>query len=183
MKPLLVAPVVPPPIILGVTLTIDHNRGLRRSLRTNFGLSNRAINARMDPDLDLIYLSETILSGSLPCLATLDQPDVTTVTLRAGYLECQGTDGQGSRRNMPDLANLETGNCFLTANNHKVAIAAFVNNELQATRVVLEVTSCLNLLDYLRSEDFTLEISGTNRRRLTRPLAIQAVLEFTVDVS
>ncbi|GGF18745.1 hypothetical protein [Hymenobacter cavernae] len=183
MKPLLVAPVVPPPIILGVMLTIDHNRGLRRSLRTNFGLSNRAINTRMDPALDMIYLSETTLSGSLPCLATLDQPDITAVTLRAGYLECQGGDSQDSRRHMPDLASLATGNCFLTANNHKVAIATFVNAEPRATRIAMEVTSRLNLLDYLRAEDFTLEISGTNRRRLTRPLAIHAVLEFTADIS
>jgi hypothetical protein len=39
------------------------------------------------------------------------------------------------------------------------------------------------LLEYLRSDWFTLEISGTNRRRLTRPLGFSAVLEFDLQMS
>jgi len=174
-------PVVPPPIILATVLTIDHNQGLRRSLKTNFGLSTRTINERLDPDMDLIYLSETTLLGSLPCLAVLDKGDVTVVTLRMGYLECQLPQSQDGRRTS-SLANLASGSCFLSANNRKVAIASFTNHELEPTRINMEVSHRPNLLDYLRTDSFTLEISGINRRRLTRPLAIQAVLEFAVEM-
>ncbi|OUJ72438.1 hypothetical protein BXP70_17895 [Hymenobacter crusticola] len=174
-------PVVPPPIILATVLTVDHNQGLRRSLRTNFGLSTQAINARLDPDMDLLYLSETTLPGSLPCLAVLEQPGITIVTLRTGYLECVLPHNKEGRRPTSSLANLATGNCFLSANNRKVAIAAFSNQELEPERILLEVSHRPNLLDYLRTESFTLEISGAHRRRLTRPLSVQVMLEFTVE--
>ncbi|WP_324671609.1 hypothetical protein [Hymenobacter sp. GOD-10R] len=181
MKPLLMVPVVPPPITLAAVLTIDPTQGLRRSLRTNFGLSTRAINEHLDPDMDLIYLSETTLPGSLPCLTVLDQHDVTVVTLRSGYLECLLSKNKEGRRGVSSLANLATGNCFLSANNRKVSIASFTNHELEPTRIAMDVPHWPNLLDYLRTDSFTLEISGINRRRLTKPLSIQAVLEFAVE--
>jgi len=174
-------PVVPPPIVLAAVLTIDPNQGLHRSLRTNFGLSTQAIKAHLDPDMDLLYLAETTLPSSLPCLAVLNQPGITAVTLRAGCLECVLPRSKDGRRSTSSLANLATGNCFLSANNRKVAIASFSNQELEPGRMNLEVMHRPNLLDYLRAENFTLEISGAHRRRLTRSLSVQTVLEFIVE--
>lgn len=171
------------PVVLGVALTISHNEGLRRSLRTAFGLSTRAINLRIDPGMDLIFLCETTLPGSLPCLAALTHPSVTAVTLREACLTWNQPQGQAIGRGTPTLGALESGSCFLTANSRKVPIAMFGPRDVHATRIDMELQGQPNLLEFLRSEWFTLEISGTNRRRLTRPLAFQVNLQFEVQTA
>lgn len=172
-----------PPVVLGVALTIAHHEGLRRSLRTAFGLSTRAINLRIDPGMDLIFLCETTLPGSLPCLSTLTHPSVTAVTLREASLTWSQPQGQAIGRGTPTLGALESGSCFLTANSRKIPIAMFGPRDVHATRIDMELQGQPNLLEFLRSEWFTLEISGTNRRRLTRPLAFQANLQFEVQTA
>ncbi|MBX0290562.1 hypothetical protein K3G63_08945 [Hymenobacter sp. HSC-4F20] len=184
MKPLpVVPPATAPPVILGVGLTIAHNEGLRRSLRTAFGLSTRAINLRIDPGMDLIFLCETTLPGTLPCLASLTHPGVTTVTLREACLTWSQPPGQAIGRGTPTLGALESGSCFLTANGRKVPIATFSPENIHSSRIEMELQGQPNLLEFLRAEWFTLEISGTNRRRLTRPLAFQTSLQFEVRLA
>lgn len=169
-----------PPVVLGVALTIAHHEGLRRSLRSAFGLSTRAINLRIDPGMDLIFLCETTLPGSLPCLASLTHPGVTAVTLHSAELEWAVDPDHAIGRGTPTLGALESGNCFLTANSRKIPIAAFGPRNVQPTHIEMELLGQPNLLEFLRSEWFTLEISGTNRRRLNRPLAFRANLHFEV---
>ncbi|RYU79406.1 hypothetical protein [Hymenobacter persicinus] len=173
----------PPPVVLGVDLTIANQESLRRSLRSAFGLNSRAINLRIDPGMDLIYLCEAILPNTLPCLTSLTGPGVTAVTLRAARLTWQPEPGHAIGRGTSTLAALESGTCFLTANSRKIAVASFTNRTVHATHIEMEVQGRPNLLDYLRTDWFTLEISGTNRRRLSQPLAFSAVLEFDVQLS
>lgn len=177
------SPTTAPPVILGVDLTIAHHEGLRRSLRTAFGLSTRAINLRIDPGMDLIFLCETTLPGTLPCLASLTHPGVTAVTLREACLTWQQPAGQAIGRGTPTLGALENGSCFLTANGRKVPIATFTPENIHSSRIEMELQGQPNLLEFLRAEWFTLEISGTNRRRLTRPLTFQANLQFEVRIA
>ena len=169
-----------PPVILGVALTIGRHEGLRRSLRTAFGVSTRAINLRIDPGMDLIFLCEATLPGTLPCLAALTAPDVAAVVLRSVQLEWQPEQDHGIGRGTPTLGALESGNCFLTANSRKIHVASFGPQQVQPTHVDMLVQGGANLLEFLRSDWFTLEISGTNRRRLSRPLAFRANLEFSI---
>ncbi|MFD2786631.1 hypothetical protein [Hymenobacter rubripertinctus] len=170
------------PVELGVALTITHHEGVRRSLRTAFGLSSRALNLRIDAGMDLIFLCETTLPGSLPCLASLTHPAVRAVMLRQATLSWVPDTGQGIGRGTPTLGALERGNCFLTANSRKVPIATFGPANVQPTRVDMELLGQPNLLEFLRSEWFTLEISGTNRRRLSRSLAFRIDLQFEVQM-
>ena len=114
-----------PPIVLGVALTIGLHEGLRRSLHTVFGLRTRAINLRIDPSMDLIYLCETTLPNTLPCLSSLTRPGVVAVILRSVRLEWHPETNHPIGRGTPTLAALESGNCFLTANGRKVSIASF----------------------------------------------------------
>ncbi|TGE29512.1 hypothetical protein [Hymenobacter metallicola] len=172
-----------PPVVLGIELTIANHQGLRKSLRSAFGLNTRAINLRIDPGMDLIYLCEATLPSTLPCLSSLTRPGVIAVILRSVRLEWHPEPNQGIGRGTPTLAALESGNCFLTANGRKVSIAAFASRHVHPTSIVMEAQGHPNLLEYLRADYFTLEISGTNRRRLTRPLAFSAVLEFDVQLA
>ncbi|TGE14635.1 hypothetical protein [Hymenobacter elongatus] len=167
-----------PPVVLGVELTIANHQGLRQSLRSTFGLNTRAINLRIDPSMDLIYLCESTLPSSLPCLSSLTRPGVVAVMLRSVRLEWHPETTHPIGRGTPTLAALESGSCFLTANGRKVSIASFSSRHVHPTRIVMEAQGRPNLLEYLRADSFTLEISGTNRRRLVRPLAFSAVLEF-----
>ncbi|WP_303310887.1 hypothetical protein [Hymenobacter sp. BT730] len=169
-----------PPVVLGVDLRIEHQEDLRRSIRSAFGINTRAIRLRIDPSLDLIYLSEVQLPGSLACLESLTRPEVVAVMLRKASMEWHPEEGQTTSRGTPTLAALETGNCFLTANNHKIHIASFTNHSANPNRITMELLGRPNLLEYLRAEWFTLEISGTNRRRLVRPLGFSVRLEFDV---
>jgi hypothetical protein len=169
-----------PPVILDVALTISTHEGLRRSLRSAFGLSTRAINLRIDPGMDLIFLCETTLPGSLPCLASLTHPGVTAVTLQEACLDWVPDPEQAIGRGTPTLGALESGSCFLTANSRKVPIATFSPRNVHPTHIEMELLGQPNLLEFLRSEWFTLEISGINRRRLNRPLAFTANLQFEV---
>lgn len=172
-----------PPVVLGVELTIANHQDLRKSIRSAFGLNTRAINLRIDPGMDLIFLCETTLPSTLPCLASLTRPGVMAVLLRSVRLEWHPEANQNIGRGTSTLAALESGNCFLTANGRKVAIASFTTRHVHPTQIVMEAQGRPNLLEYLRAESFTLEISGTNRRRLTRPLAFSAVLEFDVQLA
>ena len=172
-----------PPVILGVELTIDLNEGLRRSLRTAFGMKTRAINLRIDPSMDLIFLCEKTLPGTLPCLGALTRPGVIAVTLREAHLAWQPDPEHPIGRGTSTLAALESGSCFLTANSRKIAIASFSERNVHPTHVTMEMLGRPNLLEYLRSDWFTLEISGTNRRRLTRPLGFSALLEFDLQLN
>ncbi|MCB2377831.1 hypothetical protein LGH70_09580 [Hymenobacter sp. BT635] len=172
-----------PPVVLGVELTIANHQDVRKSLRSAFGLNTRAINLRIDPSMDLIYLCETTLPNTLPCLSSLTRPGVVAVILRSVRLEWHPETNQAIGRGTPTLAALESGSCFLTANGRKVSIASFSSRNVHPTRIVMEPQGEPNLLEYLRADSFTLEISGTNRRRLTRSLAFSAVLEFDVKLA
>lgn len=178
MKTGYLSPTPQPPVVLGVALTIAHNESLRRSLNTVFGTRTRAISLQIDPGMDLIFLCETTIPCSLPCLASLTEPGLSVVTLRSVQLEWQPDPDHPIGRGTSTLAALESGSCFLSANSRKIAVATFSSRNVHPTRVNMELHGHPNLLDYLRNEFFTLEISGTNRRRLTRPLAFKAVLEF-----
>ncbi|SHM22948.1 hypothetical protein [Hymenobacter psychrotolerans] len=182
MKPLSAPAAALPPVVLGVALTIGQNESLRRSLHSAFGLKTRAINLRIDPSMELVFLCETTLPGTLPCLAALTRPGVVAVTLREAYLAWQPDPEHPIGRGSSTLAVLASGNCFLTANSRKIHIAAFSERNVHSTHVIMEMQGRPNLLEYLRSDWFTLEISGTNRRRLTKPLAFSAVLEFDLQL-
>ncbi len=182
MNPLLI-PAALPPVVLGVALTIGLQEGMRRSLSTAFGLRTRAINLRIDPGMDHVFLCEVTLPGTLACLAALTRPGITAVTLRQAQLEWQPDPEHPIGRDTSTLAALESGSCFLTANTRKIPIAAFSGRNVHATHINMELQGRPNLLEYLRSDWFTLEISGTNRRRLTRPLAFSTILEFDLQTS
>lgn len=170
-------------MILGVDLTIANHEGLRRSLQSAFGVSTRAINLRIDPGLDLIFLCEATISSSLPCLAAITSANVTAVRLRDARLTWAPEPGQAIGRGTPTLGALESGSCFLMANNRKVLIASFSPRMVFPTHVDMEKQGQLNLLEFLRADTFTLEVSGTNRRRLARPLHFSVVLSFEVQLA
>lgn len=172
-----------PAVVLGVDLTIAHHEGLRRSLRSAFGTNTRAINMRIDPGMDLIFLCEATLPGTLPCLTELTRPGITAVWLREARLEWSSDPNYPIGRGTPTLGALDTGSCFLTANNQKVPVAAFSSRQIHTTHIGMELLGQPNLLEFLRADWFTLEVSGTNRRRLTRPLAFTAILSFEVETS
>jgi|GEM_PF-6379533 len=172
-----------PPVVLDVDLTIANQESLRPSLCAAFGLSSRAITLCIDPSIDLIYPCETTLPNTLPCLTALTGPGVAAVTLRAVHLAWQPDPEHPIGRGTSTLAALESGTCFLTAKSRKIAVASFTDRSVHTTHVEMEVQAHPNLLEYLRTDWFTLEISGTNRRRLTRPLAFSAVLEFDVRLN
>ncbi|SNC66874.1 hypothetical protein SAMN06265337_1758 [Hymenobacter gelipurpurascens] len=170
-----------PPVVLGVDLTIAHNEGLRRSLRSAFGVSTRAINLRIDPGMDLIFLCEATLSSSLPCLAAITASNVMAVRLREAQLTWNPDPDHAIGRGTPTLGALESGSCFLMANSRKVPIASFSPRNVHPTHVDMELQGQLNLLEFLRADNFTVEVSGTNRRRLTRPLTFSVVLSFEIQ--
>ncbi|TGD82659.1 hypothetical protein [Hymenobacter wooponensis] len=172
-----------PPVVLGVDLTIANHEGLRRSLQSAFGVSTRAINLRIDPGMDLIFLCETTIPSSLPCLAAITRSNVTAVKLRDARLTWSPEPDHPIGRGTPTLGALESGSCFLMANNRKVLIASFSPRAVHPTHVEMEKQGQLNLLDFLRADTFTLEVSGTNRRRLARPLNFSVVLSFEVQVA
>ena len=172
-----------PPVVLGVDLTISHQESIRRSLRSAFGVSTRAINLRIDPGMDRVFLCETTLPGTLPCLAALTHPSVSAVVLRQATLSWVPEPEQTIGRGTPTLGALERGNCFLTANSRKVPIATFTPAEVRSSKVEMTLLGEPNLLEFLRSDWFTLEISGTNRRRLNRSLVFQARLQFEVRMA
>ncbi|UYZ64832.1 hypothetical protein [Hymenobacter weizhouensis] len=175
------ASVARPPVVLGVALTISQHEGLGRAAQTAFGVSTRAINLRIDPGMDLIFLCEATLPGTLPCLAALTAPDVAAVLLRSAQLEWLPEPGRSVGRGTPTLGALESGNCFLTANSRKIHVASFGPRQVQPAQVPMQIQGSTNLLEFLRAEWFTLEISGTNRRRLSRPLTFRASLEFAIQ--
>lgn len=183
MNSLAFAPPTLPPVVLGVDLTITQHENLRQSLRTAFGLKTRTINLQIDSGLDLVFLCEIALPGSLPCLTALTRPGVAAVTLRSARLEWLRDPDHCTGRGTSTLAALESGNCFLTTGTSKIPIATFTSQNVHSTHVTMELAGRPNLLEYLRSDWFTLEISGTNRRRLSRPLAFQAVLEFDLRMA
>ncbi|GAB3226796.1 hypothetical protein GCM10027346_09470 [Hymenobacter seoulensis] len=150
-------------------------------MQSAFGLSTKAINLRIDPGMDLIFLCEATLPSTLPCLASLMHPSITAVTLRKATLTWIPEEGQAIGRGTPTLGALESGNCFLTANSRKVSIATFGPHQVHPTHIDMELQGQPNLIEFLRSDWFTLEISGTNRRRLTRPLAFQVSLQFEIQ--
>lgn len=178
-----VAPPPTPPVVLGVDLTIAHHEGLRRSLRSAFGVSTRAINMRIDPGMDLIFLCEATLPNSLPCLASLTRPGVVAVWLREARLEWSPDPEHPIGRGTPTLGALDSGSCFLTAHNRKISVASFTTRQVHTTHISMELQGQPNLLEFLRADWFTLEVSGTNRRRLTRPLQFSAVLSFEVQLA
>ena len=102
--------------------------------------------------------------------------------LRQATLSWVADGEQGIGRGTPTLGALERGNCFLTANSRKVPIATFGPANVQPARVDMELLGQPNLLEFLRSEWFTLEISGTNRRRLNRSLEFRVDLQFEVQM-
>jgi hypothetical protein len=172
----------PPPVVLGVDLTIANHEGLRRSLRSAFGVSTRAINLRIDPGMDLIFLCEATISSSLPCLTAVTAPNVVAVQLREAQLKWNPDPDHAIGRGTPTLGALESGSCFLMANSRKVPIASFSPRNVHPTHVDMELQSQLNLLEFLRADTFTIEVSGTNRRRLTRPLSFSVVLSFEIQL-
>lgn len=163
----------PPPVVLGVALTIarrERPRPVASAIRT------RSVRLRIDPSLEQIFLIEATLSGSLECLRPLTQPGVTALYLRAAYLEpVLLADGQ---RHGPALTVLSSGNCFITTQQRKALIAGFDQANIRPNGIELDVASRVNLLDYLRADWFTLELSGTHRRRFSRPLPLHLQLEF-----
>lgn len=170
--------VAPPPVVLGVALTIarrERPRPVASAIRT------RSVRLRIDPSLEQIYLIEATLPGSLECLQPLTQPGVASLYLRSARLEpVQSVDGQ---RHGPALTALSSGNCFITTQQRKALIAVFDPEDIQPDRIELEVASRVNLLDYLRADWFTLELSGTHRRRFSRPLPLRLQLEFETQLA
>lgn len=147
-------------------------------LHDTLGHTTHAVELRIDPGMDLVFLTEVTLSKSLPCLRGLARPGIPGVWLRRAQLEWHALDGHSTGRGGPTLAALESGNCFLMANDQKVPIATFSNASRSATNVAMDLLPPTNLLEFLRAEHFTLEISGANRRHLTQPLPLRLKLEF-----
>ena len=168
---------------LGVALTIDQHEGMRHSLRAALGVRSRALNLRINPSMDLIFLCESTMPGNLPCLAALTQPAVTAVVLRRATLSWAPDPGVSIGQGSASLKALARGNCFLTANNQKIPIASFGLANVKSAQIEMDLLGQPNLLEFLRAEFFTLEISGTNRRRLNRPLAVQINLQFDVRMA
>ena len=181
MNPTILPTAVQPPILLDINLVIDQQQALRQTLRRERGGSTRAIKMRIDPSMDLVFLSEVTLAKTLPCLRRLAQPGTTGVWLRGAHLECpRPTPNAG--RSVSSLAVLESGSCFLMADDQKIPIATFVNEDADPAHVVMDLLQPTNLLDFLLAETFTVEISGVNRRRLAHPLALSLALEFDTQL-
>ena len=181
MNPTISPPVVQPLILLGIDLVIDQQQTLRQTLRRGRGSNTRAIKMRIDPGMDLVFLSEVTLSKTLPCLRRLAHPGTTGVWLRGAHLECPAP-APNAGRNVPSLAVLESGSCFLMADDQKIPIATFVNEDANPAHVTMSLLPPTNLLDFLSAETFTVEISGVNRHRLARPLALSLTLEFDTQL-
>ncbi|MCC3158185.1 hypothetical protein LJ737_13130 [Hymenobacter sp. 15J16-1T3B] len=168
--------VAPPPVVLGVALTIARHqrpRPLASTIRT------RSVKLRIDPSLEQIYLIEATLPGNLECLGPLTQPNVTALYLRAARLELLPVlRPDGRPQHGPSLAALATGNCFISTQSHKTLLAGFGEDDIRPDRIDMVVQGRVNLLDYLRTDWFTLELSGTHRRRFSRPLPLRLQLEF-----
>ncbi len=167
-------------VLDGLVLTINQHESIRRSLRSAFGLRTRTLHLRVDPVMDLIFLCEAVVPGSLPCLAVLTHPAITAVVLRQATLTRIQNPNPVAGRGSASLRSLEKGNCFLTANSRKVPIASFGPTNVQPSQIEMELLGQPNLLEFLRAEFFTLEISGTNWRRLSRSLALQVSLQFEI---
>ncbi|OON67284.1 hypothetical protein [Hymenobacter sp. CRA2] len=162
-----------PPVVLGVALTIARHERVRLG-------SVRTLRLQIGPSLDLIYLAEVNLPGNLSCLAPLTEPNVVALTLRAARLELLPDESEGSGK-MSNLKALGSGQCFLTTQNRKVLVAAFAEAHVQPHVVHMTVENQVNLLEYLRTDWFTLELSGTHRCRLTRALPLRLELEFDMQ--
>ena len=181
MNPTIPLPAVQPPILLDIDLVIDQQQTLRQTLRGVRGGTTRAIKMRIDPSIDLVFLSEITLSKTLPCLRRLAHPGTTGVWLRSAHLECS-PPSPNAGRNASSLAVLESGSCFLMADDQKIPIATFLNEDENPAHVAMDLLQPVNLLDFLLAETFTVEISGVNRRRLTHPLALSLALEFDTQL-
>ena len=181
MNPITLPAAVQPPILLDIDLVIDQQQALGQLPRPGRGSSTRAIQMRIDPSVDLVFLSEVTLSRTLPCLRRLAQPGTAGVWLRRAHLECS-RPASAAGRNVPSLAVLESGSCFLTADDQKIPIATFVNEDANPAHVAMDLLQPTNLLDFLLAETFTVEISGVNRRRLAHPLALSLALEFNTQL-
>jgi hypothetical protein len=170
----------PVPVVLGVALTISRFEPLRPPLARR---RTRFVRLRIDPSLELIYLIEATLPGNMECLTSLTQPNLNALTLQAARVEL--LPGVVNRRlhHGPTLTALSSGNCFLTSHNRKALIASFSEDEVQPEVIHMQVQNRLNLLDYLRTDWFTVELSGTHRRRLNQPLAARLQLEFETRAS
>ncbi|GAB2953985.1 hypothetical protein GCM10027048_19090 [Hymenobacter coalescens] len=173
-------PAASTPVVLGVALTIARHASIRSA---TFGVRTRSVGLRIDPSLDLLYLIEATLSSNLECLVSLTKPGVESLTLRAARLELIPDPVAGGTAHGPTLMALATGNCFVTAQSSKVLIASFDEPHVTPAVIHMDVRSHVNLLDYLRAEWFTLELSGTHRRRMSRSLALRLQLEFETHQS
>ncbi|RAK66093.1 hypothetical protein [Hymenobacter edaphi] len=171
----------PPPVVLGVALTIarrERPRPLASTIRT------RSVKLRIDPSLEQIYLIEATLPGNLECLGPLTQPGVVALYLRAARLELlPPAHPSGRAHHRSALAALSSGNCFITTQSRKALLAVFDEEDIQPDHIQMEVQGRVNLLDYLRADWFTLELSGTHRRRFNRPLPLRLQLEFETQMA
>ncbi|UYZ60914.1 hypothetical protein [Hymenobacter latericus] len=166
------------PLVLGVALTIPrHERA--RTMRT--GVSARSIKLRIDPALDLLFVSEVTLPSNLDCLAALTSPNVVAVSLRTASLELLPEAPCTGPHRGPTLNALSSGHCFVTAHDRKAHIASFGERQVRPDRIDMQVQGHINLLEYLRADWFTVEVSGTHRRRLSRPLPLRLQLTFDVQ--
>ncbi|GAA4381911.1 hypothetical protein [Hymenobacter koreensis] len=173
--------VVGPPLVLGVSLTLaQYQKCLAPPPEVS---STRTVELRIDPTLDLVYLAETTLPGSLPLLRGLNQAHVAGVKLQAARLQLLEDAPCTARRHQPSLMVLEEGHCFITAADVKVPVASFGRQHLRRSFVNMEVNSNVNLLDYLLTDWFTVELSGTLRRRLVKAMSLSMSLEFEVQGS
>lgn len=161
----------PPPLLLEVALTIAR---LNRAWPPTTAGRARATKLCIDPTLELLFVCETTLPGQPPGLEPLTQPDLTGLYLRRARLLPLASGAAGSC----PLSYLVSGQCFFTTASHKELVASFTPSQVQAGGVELNVQSGLNLLEYLRAERFTVELSGTLRRRFLRPLPLRLHLEL-----
>lgn len=168
----------PPPVVLGIVLNIPSHKGPHHAAHPEAGRTSWGSLLRVDPSLELVFLCETVLPG-LPALA---RPDVVAATLRAACLTWEPDPSQPPGQDGCSLTALEDGHCFLAADANKIPIAAFSRRNIQPTYVAMEQQGQPNLLEYLRAEWFTLEISGTNHQYLTHSLTFKAELEFEVEL-
>ncbi|KAA9339101.1 hypothetical protein F0P96_00240 [Hymenobacter busanensis] len=167
------------PLILGVALTIARHES-RRQRRPGVGSSTRTVSLRIDPSVDLVYLAEATLPCSLPCLDALTRATVIGVKLLGVRLELMEDAPCTSARQHPTLTVLESGNCFVTAFDRKIQVASFGAQHVHPRHIDMEVLHRGNLLEFLRADWFTVELSGTHRRRLTKALPLSMQLEFEV---
>ncbi|WP_400191704.1 hypothetical protein [Hymenobacter sp. B81] len=169
------------PLVLGVAFTLARYEG-RRQRRRAAASNTRSLDLRLDPSLDLLFLAEATLPNSLACLTALTRPGVQGVTLRAARLELlPEAPCTAPQPHSPTLTALESGSCFVSALHGKIEVAAFTAADVHPGYIDLRVLGRPNLLDYLRADWFTVELSGTHRRRLTRPLPLRMQLELEVQ--